>query len=190
MEARPRALEDPPGGVLLWLIVALELLTFAIVFVLVALLRRESPAPFAEGQQALSLSFGLALTALLITSGAVAAQGIHRFREGRLDDARRWLLGAGALGGAFVVVKVADFLQHLAAGHRLGASDFWDAYLLSTGFHLLHVVVGLGLLLGVAARVGRRAFDDAETAVAGSVLFWHLCDVAWFFLFPLFFASA
>lgn len=185
-----RTLENPPGGVLLWLIVALELVTFAIVFVLVALLRADQPAMFSDGQRALSVPLGLGMTLLLITSGALAAQGVHRFRERRLDDARRWLWAAGALGVGFIVIKVADFARHLDAGHRLGTSDFWDAYLLSTGFHLLHVVVGLGLVLGVAARVGRAHFEDEETAVVGSVLFWHLCDVAWFFLFPLFFAGA
>lgn len=185
---KARALEDPPGGVLLWLIVSLELVTFAIVYALVASLRHAEPQRFAEGQAALSQGLGLALTLLLVTSGALAAQGVHRFRQGRLDDTRRWFLGAAALGAVFLGVKGFDFTAHLGAGHRLGAADFWDAYLLATGFHFVHVVVGVGLLLFVSLR--RAAFDDVETAYAGTALFWHLCDVVWFFLFPLFFVRA
>ncbi|MFZ5438820.1 MAG: cytochrome c oxidase subunit 3 [Myxococcota bacterium] len=188
MKVEVRSLEDPPGGVLLWLIVTLELVTFAMVFGLIAYQRASSAQAFAEGQQALSLQVGLALTLILVTSGALAAQGVHRFREGKLAPARRWFLGASGVGALFVVLKLVDSAKHVGEGHRLGSSDFWDAYYLGTGFHFLHVLVGLGLLLGVASRVGRAKFSDEETAIVGSALFWHMCDVAWFFLFPLFFA--
>lgn len=173
---------------LLWLIVALELVTFGMVFILLGHQRAENPAAFAEGQGALSVPLGLSLTLLLVTSGALAAQGVHAFRTKALAVARRWFLGAGGLGVVFVVVKFIDYARHVSEGHRLGASDFWDSYFLATGFHFVHVLVGVGLLLGVAARVGRTTFSDEETAIVGSALFWHLCDVAWFFLFPLFFA--
>lgn len=185
-----RALSDPPGGVLLWLVVGLELLTFGIVFVLVAVERSGDPALFAAGQAALDIRFGLGLTVLLVTSGALAAQAVHRYRRADAAGARRLFLGAGALGVGFVAVKLADYAKHASLGHGLGASGFWDAYLLATGFHFLHVLVGLALLFGVAARVGRANFTDAETAIVGSALFWHLCDVAWFFLFPIFFVKA
>ncbi|MBL8920082.1 MAG: cytochrome c oxidase subunit 3 [Myxococcaceae bacterium] len=188
MTMKARALDDPPGGVLLWLIVGLELVTFAIVFALVAGVRRAQPDEFAAGQGALSPALGLTLTLLLITSGALAAQGVHRLRQTRLDDTRRWLLAAAGVGAAFLVVKAVDCSAHLGAGHRLGSSDFWDAYLLATGFHFVHVVVGVALLLFVSLR--RAVFDDVETAYAGAALFWHLCDVVWFFLFPLFFVRA
>ena len=185
-----RTLSDPPGGVLPWLVVALELLTFAIVFVLVAMLRHSAPSSFALGQQSLDARFGLALTLTLVTSGALAAQGVHSFRAGRLTHTRVWFFAAALLGIGFLVAKVTDFASHAAAGHRLGASDFWDAYLLATGFHALHVLVGIALLLFVVVRLPGRRFDDEETAIAGAALFWHLCDAVWFFLFPLFFARA
>lgn len=186
----PRALTDPPGGMLVWIIVALELLTFALVFVGLAWLRAADPLAFAAGQQALNPALGLALTVILLTSGALAAHGVHLFRLQRLAEARRTFGAATAIGALFAGLKIYDTAQHLASGHGLGASEFWDVYLLSTSFHLAHVLVGLGLLGGVAARVGRAQFSDAETAVAGSALFWHMCDVAWFFLFPLFYAGA
>lgn len=180
----PRGLGDPPGGVLPWLVVALELLTFAIVLVLVAVQRKANPIAFATEQRALHAEVGLAFTLLLVTSGALAAQGVHCFRGGRTAQTRRWFGGAAGLGATFIVLKGFDLVSH---GRRLGESDFWDAYLLSTGFHLAHVVVGVGLLLFVSWRLGRATFEDPETAVAGAALFWHLCDAVWFFLFPLFF---
>lgn len=181
------ALGEPPGSLLVWMIVALELCTFGMVFLVLAHLRAAQPQVFAEGQAALTPAFGLGLTLLLLSSGALAAQAVDRARAGAPAAARRRFQAAIALGLGFVALKLWDFGHLVAAGHRLGASDFWDAYFLSTGFHLLHVVVGLALL-GVASRVGKARFEDEETAVAGPALFWHMCDVAWLVLFPLLFA--
>lgn len=182
-----RALTDPPGGLLAWIVIAVELATFGLVFGWIGSTRRADPAAYAAMQAELDPGFGLTLTAVLVTSGALAAAGVVRYRAGLSGQARRWFVGAGLFGVAFLALKVVDWLN---AGHGLGSSDSWDLYLLATGFHAAHVVVGVGLLVAVAAQVGRSTFADEETAVVGSVAFWHLCDVIWFFLFPLLFARA
>lgn len=184
-DAPRRVLEDPPGGLLLWIIVAVELATFALVFAAIGHLRLTEPAPFAATQAALDPRWGFLLTLTLLTSGACAASAVSAYRAGALATARRRFLFAGGLGVGFLALKGREYALHLAAGEWLGASDAWDAYVLATGFHAAHVVVGVGLLFTVGARVGRTTFDDAETAVAGTALFWHLCDLVWFFLFPL-----
>lgn len=183
-----RPVDDPPGGVLMWIIVAVELLTFGIGFFVIADLRHD-PA-FALGQAALDRRVAWALTALLVTSGGLAAEGVRRYRAGALGAARRWFRAAGAGGLGFLALKGADFAHHVAAGDVLGASPFWDAWWLATGFHAAHVVVGVILLFAVAGRAGQATFEDDETAIVGSALFWHLCDVVWFFLLPLLYARA
>lgn len=182
-------LSDPPGGVLMWLIVALELLTFGILFVMMALLRTEQPSLFSAGQAGLSPGLGVALTLVLITSGYFAAEAVHATRGGLASRARRLFGAAIASGLGFVVLKVMDTAKHLAAGHRLGTDDFWDAYFLATGFHFVHVLVGVVLLIVIGLRVGHEKGPEVET-VAAAALFWHLCDVAWFFLFPLLYVKA
>lgn len=182
-----RALTDPPGGVLGWIIVTLELLTFSIVFGALAVYRSSSTEEFRAGQAALDANLGLALTLVLITSGALAAIGVHAFRRGEMARTRRWFFAAAASGMAFVVLKAIDYSNHAAMGHGLGSSGFWDAYVLATGFHYAHVLVGVALLTSVAWKIGKSRFEDEETAVAGIALFWHMCDVVWFFLFPLFY---
>ncbi|HEY8431439.1 MAG TPA: cytochrome c oxidase subunit 3 [Sandaracinaceae bacterium] len=185
--ATTRALLAPPGGILMWIVVGLELLTFALVFVAVGLFRAGDPGAFAAGQARLDPRHGLALTVVLLTSGWLAAEAVHCVRAGRIARARRWYAGSIALGLAFVGLKIEDYVAKASAGLRL-SDDFGSAYLLATGFHFAHVLVGLTMLVYVAARIGRARFEDSETAVAGTALFWHMCDVAWFFLFPLFYA--
>lgn len=174
---------------MLWIIVALELLTFSAVFVLLMMFRKQQPELFRGGQAALNTDLGLTLTLVLVTSGALAAAGVHAFRRDQAGHARWRFAAAGAMGLVFVVIKGFDYAAHTAAGHRLGTNDFWNAYILATGFHLAHVLVGVVMLITVAWRIGRVRFDDSESAVAGSALFWHMCDVAWFFLFPLFYVQ-
>ncbi len=172
---------------MLWIIVSLELLTFSIVFVLLAVFRSRAPELFRANQECLDLDLGLALTLILVTSGALAAAGVHAFRRDQLPRSRTLFLAAAATGIVFVAIKAFDYVVHAKAGHGLGTNDFWDAYVLATGFHLAHVLVGVVLLIVVGRQIGRSPFADNETAVAGSALFWHMCDVAWFFLFPLFY---
>ncbi len=186
-DRRP-AIDDPPGGLLFWIVVALELAAFAIILLAVAHLRRSQGDVFRAGQAALDARVGLALTLALVTSGWLAAEGVHAFRAGRIGRARAFHGGAVTAGLAFVALKVADYAAKGRAGVGLGVNDFWDYYLLATGFHFAHVLVGLAMLAYVGASMGRARFEDPETAVAGTALFWHMCDVAWFFLFPLFFA--
>ncbi len=188
--AETRALLDPPGGILMWIVVALELAVFAMVFFLIAALRVSDPSLFAAGQRALDPSLGVALTIALLTSGWLAAEAVHAHRGGRPDRSRRYYAGAVATGLGFVALKTYDYVTKVRGGHVLGSSDFWDAYLLGTGFHFAHVLVGLALLTYVGARVGKTKFEDEETAVAGTALFWHMCDIAWFFLFPLFYVRS
>ena len=174
----------------MWIIVAAELMTFVMVFAAIAWMRRTEPGLFAGGQAALDPRLGLALTLCLLTSGAAAAHGVQRWRAGSWSATRRSFALAALLGVGFLAVKVWDYAHHAGLGHTLGASGFWDLYLLSTGFHFVHVLVGVGLLGSVAS--GRQPPPEAagEATVAGAALFWHLCDVIWFFLFALFFARS
>lgn len=174
----------------MWIIVALELFAFAMVFFVIAHARAVQPAMFREGQQALSTVRGVAATMLLVTSGYFAAEAVEAVRHRSFPRARGFYAGAIATGLGFVVLKVVDYAQKVREGHSLGSSDFWDAYFLGTGFHFVHVLIGLALLGYVGLRVGRTTFEDEETTVAGTALFWHMCDLAWFFLFPLLFVRS
>tara|TARA_R110002096_G_scaffold84702_1_gene195400 strand:- start:208 stop:699 length:492 start_codon:yes stop_codon:yes gene_type:complete len=158
------------------------------VFVSLALYRSRNVAEFTTGQSALDANMGIALTAVLVTSGAFAAVGVHAFRRQDLMRARRGFLAAAAIGIVFVIIKAIDYTQHASNGHGLGDGDFWDAYVLATGFHFAHVLLGAVMLIIVGRKIGKAAFPDSESAIAGVALFWHMCDIAWFFLFPLFYA--
>ncbi len=174
----------------MWIVVTLELVTFAMVLGAVAYLRGTERAAFRAGQAALDRDAGLALTVSLVTSGWLAAEGVHAFRRSRFDVARRCYYAASATGLVFVALKFHDYREKAAAGFGLDRGDFWNAYYFGTGLHFAHVLVGVVMLAYVGRKIGRATFEDAETSVVGAALFWHMCDLVWFFLFPLFFVRA
>ena len=182
--APTRPLFEPPGGVLMWLIVTVELVTFGIIGAALAYLRSDQPALFRAGQAALSPGVGLGYTLLLVTSGWLAAEAVAALRRDRRTRARQLLVGAIVFGLGFVGLKLHDGAGLIAAGHDLGSDDFWTGYFFATGFHLVHVAVGVLLLAVAAARTRRGAPDDTE-AVEALVLFWHMCDLIWLLLYPV-----
>lgn len=188
-----RRLFDPPGGLLMWLIVVVELGTFAIIGAVLAYLRGDQAAVFRAGQAALSSKVGLGYTLVLVASGWLAAEAVAALGRGRAVRARGALVAAIGFGLAFIALKLHDGAGLMAAGHGLGSDDFWSGYFFATGFHLAHVAVGVVLLVVAAVRVHRRLDRlgpaDVE-AVAALVLFWHMCDLAWFILFAVLYTGA
>ena len=59
-------------------------------------------------------------------------------------------------------------------------------YFALTGMHAVHMIIGIGVLLGDPVD-GRRRADSTKMVHAGRVfgLYWHFVDIVWIFLFPL-----
>jgi len=177
---------SPPGGLLVWLVVLLEVLTFAAGFVVFAVQRRAAPELFAAGRASLDQALALANTLVLLGGGAAMAWAVERLQSGAARSARRWTLVAAGSAGVFVVLKCVEYAAKLDHGLGLQAGPFFTLYWLLTGFHLLHVVVAGVILAWIAFRLrpgsaGPPAPEDAESGA----VFWHLCDLVWLLLYPL-----
>ena len=57
-----------------------------------------------------------------------------------------------------------------------------------TGLHALHVLIGVGVLSGILVFQARGTLGtDRVTMLENGGLYWHLVDMIWIFLFPLFY---
>ncbi|MEP3482531.1 MAG: cytochrome c oxidase subunit 3 [Fuerstiella sp.] len=61
---------------------------------------------------------------------------------------------------------------------------FASVYFLMTGFHALHVIIGI-ILFAIPLMLGSRLTDGWSDWVESSGLYWHFVDLVWIFLFPL-----
>ena len=177
---------EPPGGILVWIIVFLELITFAAGLAVFVVQSRADTAAFQAGRALLNQPIALANTLILLTGGWCMANGIAILRRGRRIPAGRWIAGAIASGVAFLLFKGFEYAEKIQHGVGFGDDTFFTLYWLLTGFHFLHVVVAVVLLLVMRAGVYRGKYHHQNSHdVESSGIFWHLCDLIWLLLYPV-----
>lgn len=167
-----------PGHPMMWILILSELAVFGIGFIGFAVARLFDPAGFAAGQAHLDPMLGGINTIVLVTSGFVAAAGVSLARRGLRNRARGLFALAATVGLLFLAIKGLEYTAAFEAGHSLNSGGFFTLYFLLTGFHALHVVMGILLLLIVA---WHDSVENLETGAA----FWHMLDLVWVVLFPL-----
>lgn len=183
--ARTRKGGHVPGEEGVWVFIFGDLLVFATFFITFAIARRQELPVFDQSQAMLDRGLGLLNTLLLLTSSWFVAQAVAGVRR-RDPRARLLLLGAIVLGAGFVIVKAFEYTDKISAGLTLNTNSFFIYYYMFTGIHLIHVLIGLGVLCFTFSRFDRSGQFKAGTGlIEGSGAFWHLVDLLWIILFAL-----
>ncbi len=175
----------PPGGILIWMIISVEVLTFTIALIVFAFQRQSAVELFNTSQNMLNKTIGTINTIVLLTSGYFMAEALHMLKRGKTEKSKFLLRLTIVFGIGFLVLKAFEYFQKLEHGLSLGYNTFFTYYWLLTGFHFLHVFVGVLILSYVYYRIKKgiytaHNFLDVETSAS----FWHMCDLIWMLLFP------
>ena len=174
------------GDLGVWLIILLELLTFAILFVAFAFARIGELAVFQTSQKTLDLHAGALNTVLLITGSWCVACAVRAVQRDACALGARWLLASLACGAGFVMVQLGEYAEKIQAGIDPSTNTFYMFYIFLTGFHFLHVVVGMLALVYLWFKTRRGAYGSHDThALETGAAFWHMVDLLWIVLFPL-----
>ena len=171
-------LAELPGEPMIWVLIFSELVVFGLLLAAFAVARAVNPSVFASGQAVLDAGLASVNTVVLVTSGWAAARGAAAARDGVVPACRRWLALAIGLGCAFVAIKLLEYANEIATGVGLETSAFFTLYFLLTGFHLLHVVLGM-VILAVVLRSAEAGAVETGTS------FWHMVDLVWVVMFPI-----
>lgn len=177
-----KSIYEPPGGILLWMIIMVELLTFGIALIVLVASAGKDPGGFHESARHLNRTFGAVNTIFLLTSGYFMAMAVRRYKQEAFGGAAR-AINFALLGGLlFVLLKGFEYHEKIDAGLVLGYNSFFNFYWLLTGFHLIHVLVGMIILFFIRRGIakGSSSLEDVEAGAA----FWHMCDLIWLLLFP------
>jgi nitric oxide reductase NorE protein len=177
-----------PGEAGVWVLILGDMFAFSAFFAVFLLRRAQNVALFSVSQATLDRRFGLLNTALLLTSSLFVARAVMGARAGAGRDAARLLIFALVCGGGFVVSKAFEWGAKIAAGITLNTNEFYSFYYMFTGIHLLHVLIGMGVLTYLLA-LSRRGDPGASyvAAMEGGGAFWHMVDLIWVVLFALFY---
>lgn len=175
----------PPGGLLIWIVIYLELLTFGIALIVLAYQGSQNRELFHTDSGHLNKTIAAINTILLLTAGYFAAKAVLLFKAEKWEASSKQMLWAIIPGAGFLLLKCMEYYEKLKAGLDMETDTFFMFYWLLTGFHWIHVLVGVVILLVLRRNISRKKgtvpVDDVEAGVA----FWHLCDIIWLLLFPL-----
>jgi len=174
----------PPGGIMLWIIIFLELGTFGLGLVGLAYYGTLTPALFHDARLHLNTLLGTINTLVLLISGYTMASAVEAFRSGSNTKAKG-LMKITLIGGAlFLALKSYEYYEKLGSGLEMWDNMFYTFYWLLTGFHLVHVVVGMVILAYMSFKINAvKSPTDALDLESGAA-FWHMCDLIWLLLFP------
>ena len=175
----------PPGGILLWIIIFLELITFGAALIAMVVYGKQEPEIFHESRLLLNVSFGTINTVFLLTSGFFMAVTVHELKENKKQKAQKYLLFTMLFGLFFLVLKAIEYNAKLNAGLDMGYNTFFTFYWMLTLFHVIHVIVGLVILISVYFGIKKEKSTTKIEDVEASAAFWHMCDLIWLLLFPV-----
>jgi len=175
-----------PGDLAMWFFILAELTVFAILILAFAVTQVLDPDLFRASRAELDGYIGLALTLSLLTSGLFAAVAVEQVRAARPGRGALLLVAALASSCIYVVLKLNEYGHLSSLGLGLEHNTFFTLYWILTGFHFLHVLLGMVILGWMAERCRRRAYSPDEcTGLESGVLYWHMVDMVWVLLFPL-----
>ncbi len=126
--AHRRSAIEPPGGLLVWLIVLLELLTFCVGLIVFVVQSQAEPAIFQHGRASLNQAIAFANTLILLSGGWCMANSLTRLRGGDSASAGRWIGGSIISAAAFLGLKGVEYWDKLAHGHGLHTDRFFTLY--------------------------------------------------------------
>jgi len=175
----------PPGGILIWILIMVELITFGAALIVLSVYSRENPELFHWSRMQLNATYGAINTLFLLTSGYFMAMAVHKVKQNQIDKAA-WYTKLAMFGGLlFLLLKTIEYYEKIEHGLTIGYNTFFTFYWLLTAFHVIHVLVGLGLLFFMYLSMRKAQANPDILNVEAGASFWHMCDLIWLLLFPM-----
>lgn len=182
----------------MWLFLFTELILFGGMFLLYSVYRFQYADAFHLAAKELNTIMGAFNTAVLLTSSLTMALSIVAIQRDQKTLSMLLQMITIFLALFFLVNKYFEWTAKFHHGIYPGSEEllskssgeilFFGLYYVMTGLHGIHVIVGM-FLIAVMTRMTRRDIitKDNYVRLENAGLYWHLVDIIWIFLFPLFY---
>ena len=208
-----RAFKNVPWGkAMIWIFLVSDTFIFSMFLISYMTVRASTTVPWPDPSEVFALTIWgtkmpliliAIMTFILISSSGTMAMAVNfGYRRDRVKTAVL-MLATAAFGATFVGMQVFEWTKLIMEGVRpwgnpMGAAQFGSSFFMITGFHGLHVSVGVLFLVIIARKVWRGDFDRNRrgffTSRKGNYevveimgLYWHFVDLVWVFIFALFY---
>jgi len=198
--APPTDIVDPPGSVghghatatgisnsklAMWVYLGSDCLLFGSLISTYLLLRHRSisgPGP----EDVFDIPFTSVSSFVLLMSSLTMALAVASIVRGDVQRNRAWLATTAMLGGVFIGGQVYEFTTFYREGLGYTTNIFGSAFYTLTGFHGLHVSVGIIMLMSLLVMSVRGTLGpDKAEAVEIVGLYWHFVDSVWIIIFTV-----
>jgi cytochrome c oxidase subunit 3 len=185
VDARPAAIprgqtRPPLVSVGMVLFLGSELMFFAALFAMYFTLRAQS-TPWPPRGVELDLPTAATFTTFLVLSSGTMQLAIRSIREDSRARMKRWIWVTLLLG---VVFLLGQGYGYATLNFDVSSGAYGSAFYTMTGFHALHVLAGLVLMLVALGRAAAGAYSGREHGGLEAITYyWHFVDVVWIGLF-------
>ncbi|MEX2528744.1 MAG: heme-copper oxidase subunit III [Gemmatimonadota bacterium] len=178
----------------MWVFLLSEIMFFTSLIGAYVILRFAHPDAFAQPGVVLNVPLTAVNTFVLICSSVTMVKAFAALEQDDQKGLKLWLLATIVLGAAFVGVQAYEyyhlvhdgFVPNAAAYAAPGGAIYGSTFYLMTGFHGLHVSIGVLCLIWILWKSNRGAFHSKRVAgVEAMGLYWHFVDLVWIVLFTI-----
>jgi heme/copper-type cytochrome/quinol oxidase subunit 3 len=123
---------------------------------------------------------------VLLMSSLTMVLAVSSAKRGDDRNTRLWLTVTALLGATFVGGQVYEFTEFYKEGLGFTTNLFSSSFYTLTGFHGVHVTVGIIMLMALRGIMSRnRIVGDRAEVVELVGLYWHFVDIVWIVIFTL-----
>ena len=184
-EIEPTSLGVDNRKLVIWTFIASEVMFFTGLIVTYMVMRgRSVTGPYAA--EVLSVPLVAINTFVLLASSFTMVTALSAIQQDDQRGFRRWLTVTAILGLLFLGGQAFEFASLYNDGASLSSNMFGATFFTLTGFHGMHVFVGvlwIGFVLARAARGGVTQGNHLAVELVG--LYWHFVDIVWIIIFTV-----
>ena len=190
---------DPEAGKTgMWLFLFTELLLFGGLFLIYGVYRSMYEPAFHHAAQELNRFMGVTNTIVLLTSSLTMVMAVSALQRNQVRRSLGFLGATLGLSATFLVIKFFEWSAKYHHGifpgkehlHEMpfGEGLFFNLYFMMTGLHGVHVIIGMIVMTVVLFKIRSGALAAGNHGMLEYTgLYWHLVDLIWIFVFPLFY---
>ncbi len=182
----------------MWLFLFTELLLFGGMFLAYGYYKFLHINEFKLAAMELDTMMGTINTIILLTSSLTMAMSITAIQKGNKILAVTNVSATIIFALVFMVNKYFEWSHKFHLEIYPGSDDmfsktegermYFGLYYVMTGLHGFHVIVGVVVLIFMLVFLARGKINqDKNVQLENAGLYWHLVDLIWIFLFPLFY---
>jgi cytochrome c oxidase subunit 3/cytochrome o ubiquinol oxidase subunit 3 len=172
----------------MWLFLGSECLLFGALITTYLLYKDRVPEGAGPAPRDLyDIPFTSVSSFVLLMSSLTMVLAVSAFHRNDFQRGRLWLVATGLLGGLFIAGQVYEFTTFVREGMGYTTNVASSAFYTLTGFHGVHVSIGILILMSLvllSLRGRLRQGRESETVeICG--LYWHFVDVIWILIFTV-----